>query len=584
MADRLLLDVAYGRRPADRIITGGTLVNVLTGETYPADVAISGTRIAAVGDLPEALRGPDTEIIDARGGYLVPGLIDGHLHIECSKLSVTSFADLVVPLGTTSVVSGLDQILVVDGLPGVRRFLDESKNTGMRIWWGAPAKAPYTVPESTVGHTFGPEQHAEAHTWPECVGVWETVQEMVEHGDPAVMDALDLAERHRLPVFGCAPLSDARRIGGLAAAGVRLDHESYSHEEMLEKLRLGMYGIVRESSVAHFLDENIQVVAKVGARRVAFCTDDVHAADVLAGGHMDKLVRMAVKAGVDPVTAIQMATINCAEMYRIDHLVGSIAPGRFADVLIVDSLEDFRVREVVAGGALVARGGTMIAPTAPPERGAVRPLPVREVTADDLVLRAPEGASQVTVLTMNMTPEQVFVRKRRDVTLPVTGGLVEPSVAEDALLVTVVERYGKTGNMPVAMVSGMGLRKGAIATSAAPDDNNIICVGASRADMAVAINAVVAAGGGQAVVVDGEVAELLPLPVGGIVSDLPAAEMAAAETRLDDLARELGCALPAPLMYLFFLSITAIPDYAITDLGLVDCVALDVIDPIISEA
>ncbi|MGI5489085.1 adenine deaminase C-terminal domain-containing protein [Microtetraspora malaysiensis] len=584
MADRLLLDVAYGRRPADRIITGGTLVNVLTGETYPADVAISGTRIAAVGNLPEALRGPDTEIIDARGGYLVPGLIDGHLHIECSKLSVTSFADLVVPLGTTSVVSGLDQILVVDGLPGVRRFLDESKNTGMRIWWGAPAKAPYTVPESTVGHTFGPEQHAEAHTWPECVGVWETVQEMVEHGDPAVMDAIDLAERHRLPVFGCAPLSDARRIGGLAAAGVRLDHESYSHEEMLEKLRLGMYGIVRESSVAHFLDENIQVVAKVGARRVAFCTDDVHAADVLAGGHMDKLVRMAVKAGVDPVTAIQMATINCAEMYRIDHLVGSIAPGRFADVLIVDSLEDFRVREVVAGGALVARGGTMITPTAPPERGAVRPLPVREVTADDLVLRAPEGASQVTVLTMNMTPEQVFVRKRRDVTLPVTGGLVEPSVAEDALLVTVVERYGKTGNMPVAMVSGMGLRKGAIATSAAPDDNNIICVGASRADMAVAINAVVAAGGGQAVVVDGEVAELLPLPVGGIVSDLPAAEMAAAETRLDDLARELGCALPAPLMYLFFLSITAIPDYAITDLGLVDCVALDVIDPIISEA
>lgn len=584
MADRHLLDVAYGRRPADRVITGGTLVNVLTGEIYPADVAISGTRIAAVGDLPDTLRGPGTEIIDARGGYLVPGLIDGHLHIECSKLSVTSFADLVVPYGTTSVVSGLDQILVVDGLPGVRRFLDESKNTGMRIWWGAPAKAPYTVPESTVGHTFGPEQHAEAHDWPECVGVWETVQEMVEHGDPAVMDALDLAERHRLPVFGCAPLSDARRIGGLAAAGVRLDHESYSHEEMLEKLRLGIYAIVRESSVAHFLEENIQVVSKVGARRVAFCTDDVHAADVLAGGHMDKLVRMAVKAGVDPVTAIQMATINCAEMYRIDHLVGSIAPGRFADVLIVDSLDDFRVREVVAGGTPVARGGAMITPTAPPERGDVRPFPVREITAADLALRAPEGASRVTVLTMNMTPEQVFVRKRRDVTLPVSDGLVEPSVADDALLVTVVERYGKTGNMPVAMVSGMGLREGAIATSAAPDDNNIICVGASRSDMAVAINEVVRAGGGQVVVVDGEVKALLPLPVGGIVSDLPAAEMAAAETRLDDLAREMGCTLPAPLMYLFFLSITAIPDYAITDLGLVDCVELAVIDPITSEA
>ncbi|NUS05249.1 MAG: adenine deaminase, partial [Nonomuraea sp.] len=516
MMDRDLLDVAYGRRPADTIITNGTLVNVLTGELYPAEIGIAGDRIAAVEPVLE--RGPGTEVIDARGGYLVPGLIDGHLHIECSKLSVTSFADLVVPFGTTSVVSGLDQILVAEGLPGVRRFLDEAAATGMRIWWGAPAKAPYTVPESTVGHPFGPAEHRIAHEWPECVGIWETVQEMVEHSDPAVMEALDLARERRLPVFGCAPLSDPRRISGLAAAGVRLDHESYSHEEMLEKLRRGMYGIIRESSVAHFLDENIKAVATAGARRLAFCTDDVHAADILAGGHLDKLVRMAVAAGVDPVTAIQMATVNCAEMYRIDHLVGSISPGRFADVLIVDSLEDFRVREVIAKGVPAARDGRMVTPTPAPERGEVRPFPIAPVTAGDLVLRA-EGA-EATVLTLGFT-EQVFVRRRRDVTLPVVDGVVEPSVEQDALLVTVVERYGKTGNRPVAMVSGMGLRAGAIATSAAPDDNNIICVGASRADMAVAINAVAARGGGQAVVVDGEVRELLPLPVGGIVSDLP---------------------------------------------------------------
>lgn len=576
--DRDLLDVAYGRRPADTIIAGGTLVNVLTGELYPAEIGIVGGRIAAVEPVLE--RGPDTEVIDARGGYLVPGLIDGHLHIECSKLSVTSFADLVVPFGTTSVVSGLDQILVAEGLPGVRRFLDESAATGMRIWWGAPAKAPYTVPESTVGHPFGPAEHRIAHEWPECVGIWETVQEMVEHSDPAVMEALDLARERRLPVFGCAPLSDPRRISGLAAAGVRLDHESYSHEEMLEKLRRGMYGIIRESSVAHFLDENIKAVALAGSRRLAFCTDDVHAADVLAGGHMDKLVRMAVAAGVDPVTAIQMATVNCAEMYRIDHLVGSLSPGRFADVLIVDSLTDFRVREVIANGVPAARDGRMVTPTPAPERGPVRPFPIAPVTADDLVLRA-EG-DQATVLTLGFT-EQVFVRRRRDVTLPVTDGVVEPSVEQDALLVTVVERYGKTGNKPVAMVSGMGLRAGAIATSAAPDDNNIICVGASREDMALAVNTVAEQGGGQAVVVDGEVRALLPLPVGGIVSDLPAAEMAVLEERLDDLARELGCTLPAPLMYLFFLSITAIPDYAVTDLGLVDCVRLEVVDPILTE-
>ncbi|MFE0151274.1 adenine deaminase [Nonomuraea sp. NPDC059007] len=570
-----LLDVAYGRRPADTIITNGTLVNVLTGEIYPAEIGIFQDRIATVG--PALQRGPETRVIDAAGGYLVPGLIDGHLHIECSKLSVTSFADLVVPLGTTSVVSGLDQVLVVEGLPGVRKFLDESKKTGMRIWWGAPAKAPYTVPQSNVGFTFGPDEHRVAHTWPECVGVWETVQEMVEHGDPAVMQALELAEKHRLPVFGCAPMSDARRIAGLAAAGIRLDHESYSHGEMLEKLRQGIYAIVRESSVAHFLQENIQVVSKAGARRVAFCTDDVHAADVLAGGHMDKLVRMAVKAGVDPVTAIQMATVNCAEMYRIDDKVGSIAPGRFADVLIVDSLEDFRVRDVVAAGELVARDGRLISPTVPPARGQVTKFPVKAVTADDFALRSEQAA--VDVLAIGFT-EQVFVRKRRDVTLPVLNGIVEPSVEKDALLVTVVERYGKTGNMPVAVVSGMGIREGAIATSAAPDDNNIICVGASRADMALAVNAVAEMGGGQVIVVDGQVRERLPLPIAGIVSDLPAAEMAVAEQRLDDLARELGCTLPSPLMYLFFLSITAIPDYAVTDLGLVDCVNLEVVEVI----
>ena len=275
-----------------------------------------------------------------------------------------------------------------------------------------------------------------------------------------------------------------------------------------------------------------------------------------------------------------MATVNCAEMYRLDHLIGSIAPGRFADVLIVDSLDDFRVRDVVAAGELVVRDGAMITPTVPPARGEVVPFPVRTVTADDLVLRAPEGATSVNVLTLNFT-EKVFVRKRRDVTLPVTNGLVEPSVADDALLVTVVERYGKTTNMPVAMVSGMGLTKGAIATSASPDDNNVICVGADRADMAIAINEVVRLGGGQVIVVDGEVVGSLPLPIGGIVSDLPAAEMAVREERMDDLIRGLGCELPAPMMYLFFLSITAIPDYAVTDLGLIDCVKLEVISPFV---
>lgn len=335
---RQLIDAGEGVVKADRIIRGGQLVNVCTGEIYPADVAITGDRIAATGDVA-AYEGPDTEIVDATSKYLTPGLIDGHLHLECSKLSVTMFADAVVRYGTTSVISGLDQFLVVAGLDGVREALREADASPMKIFWGAPFKTPYTLPETTVGFSFGPEEHAETQEWAECFGVWETVAEFVLNRDEKVLRALELAHRNRLPIFGCAPMAAPTTINALAAAGVRLDHESYTAEEALMKLRAGMSLLIRESSVAHFMNENVRTVTEFGAqsRRVGFCTDDMHVADILREGHLDKLVRMAIKAGVRPVEAIQMATLNCAEMYRIDHLVGSLTPGRYADVLIVDS-------------------------------------------------------------------------------------------------------------------------------------------------------------------------------------------------------------------------------------------------------
>jgi adenine deaminase len=584
MPDQRLLDVAYGKAHADLAIENARLVNVLTAEVYPANVAISGSRIAAVGDLGPRV-GPDTEIIDAEDRYLVPGLIDGHLHVECSKLSITMFADAVVRFGTTGVISGLDQIYVVAGLDGVREFLDEAANSPLKVFWGAPFKAPYTLPGSTVGFTFGPEEHKVAQQWPECVGVWETVQEFVENRDPDSLAAIEMALKNRLPVFGCAPMVDAARISGLAAAGIRADHESYSAEETLEKLRNGMQVMIRESSVAHFLEENVKVLTHEGVNpgRIAFCTDDVTASDVLRHGHLDRLVRMAIAAGVEPVTAIQMATINCAQMYRIDHLVGSIAPGRFADVLVVDSPESFNVMQVIASGKLAAVDEKMTEEPAPPQRSefVMRSFRVPEVSADDLRVEAGQESGRVRVLAMEMTPEVAFVRKRRDVVLEVRGGSVLPDVEQDALYVAVVERYGKSGNKPVAFVSGFGLEAGAMASSAAPDDNNIICVGTDPGDMALAINEVIRAGGGQAVVRDGEVLALLPLPIGGIVSDLKPEKMAEEEQELDDVARELGCKLPSPFMYLIFLPITAIPDYAITDFGLVDCVKLEVIEPVL---
>lgn len=576
------VDVAYGRAAADVVITGGRLVNVLTGETYQADVAISGSRIAAVGDVHRQ-RGSDTEVIDAEGSYLTPGLIDGHVHIECSKLSVTMFADLVTRFGTTSAVSGLDQILVVAGLEGVRELLTEAEASHLRVFWGAPAKAPYTLPESTVGHRFGPDEHRIAQTWPECVGLWETVQEFLEEGDSEVREALELAARNRLPIFGCAPMSDARRIAGLAATGVRLDHESYSAEETLEKLRNGIHVIIRESAAAPFLEENIRVLTEYGTNpgRVAFCTDDVSATDLLGKGHLDRLVRMAVDAGVEPVTAIQMATINCASMYRIDQQVGAIAPGRFADLLLVDDVADFRPHTVISGGRIVARDQTSLARPVPPERSKLlRDTIVLQKVDGDAVTPHTNDQGSVSVLAMSLSPDVAFVRRRKDALLRVRNGSVLADPDQDILYVAVAERYGKTDNLPIAFVHGFGLRHGAIATSSAPDDNNIVCVGTNGEDMALAINEIASAGGGQAVIRDGEVVDLLPLPIGGVVADLLPEQMAEREQALDRHARDLGSPLPSPFGYLMFLSITAIPEYAITDLGLIDCVNLKPIDPV----
>src|SRR5699024_7227982 len=298
MPNRHLLDVGYGRAYADTIIDNGQLVNVITGEIYPASIAIADGYVAAVGDV-SLQRGPNTASIDAGGRYMTPGLIDGHLHIECSKLSVTMFADLAARYGTTSAISGLDQILVTNGMDGVKEFLSEAEGGPMRVWWGAPAKAPYTVPESTVGHRFAVEDHKTAQVDPQCVGIWETVQEFVEYGDEEVLTAMDMAERNRLPVFGCAPMADSRRIAGYAASGVALCHESYSPEEELEKLRNGINIIIRESTAAPMLRDNIKLVTEMGAPsdRVGFCTDDVTATDILSRGHLDSVVRLAVECG-----------------------------------------------------------------------------------------------------------------------------------------------------------------------------------------------------------------------------------------------------------------------------------------------
>lgn len=247
-----LIRAGRGIVPAHTVIVNGNLVNVMTSEIYKADVAIYEDTIVAVGEVKDYI-GEDTKVIDADNKYLVPGLIDGHIHSECSKLSITSFAKAVVPCGTTSMISGLDEYISVSGLEGLNEIFEEVKASPLKVFWGAPYKTPYTFPQSTVSYNFTKEVHENVQKWPECFGVWETVREAVTEEDENTLGAIVEASKNRLPVFGCAPMARGKELNGYLCSGVRLDHESYDHEEVVEKMRKGMHMLIRESSVTHFL-------------------------------------------------------------------------------------------------------------------------------------------------------------------------------------------------------------------------------------------------------------------------------------------------------------------------------------------
>ncbi|MGB0405246.1 MAG: amidohydrolase family protein, partial [Fusobacterium sp.] len=475
-----LVRAGRGVYPADLVISKGTLVNVMSSEIYPADIAIYKDTIVAIGDVRDYI-GDNTKIIDASGKYITPGLIDGHIHSECSKLSITSYAKAVVPCGTTSMISGLDEYISVSGLEGLKEIFEEIKKSPLKVFWGAPHQTPYTIPQSTISYNFTKEVHEEVQKWPECFGIWETVREFIQEEDENTLGAIAEASKNRLPVFGCAPMARGKELNGYLCGGVRLDHESYDHKEVVEKMRNGMHMLIRESSVTHFLKENIKAVTEVNrafARRVSFCTDDVTATDVLEKGHLDNIVKLSIKEGVDPITAIQMATINSAEAYRIDHLIGSVSPGRIADILLVDNLEEFKVDTVIVNGKIVAKNKKLTYELKAPKRSKLltSKLKCNKVSKEDFEYKVKQKKGKVKVLSMNVIGP--FVRKRRDVLLEVENNIIKPDIENDVLMVSVLERFGKNGNKSLAFCSGWKLKKGAMASSAAPDDNNIVVLGA----------------------------------------------------------------------------------------------------------
>ena len=556
--DRLLA-VARGDAAADVLLTGGGVVDVFTGTVIEANVAVADGLIASVGPVREAV-----EAVDLAGRFLVPGLIDSHVHLESSMVTPFEFARAVVPRGTTAVVTDPHEVANVAGLVGVQWLLAASEGLPLAVLVMAPSCVPATH-LATAGAELDVEDLEVLAQHPRVIGLAEVMNiPGVVLGDPAVHAKINAFEG--LPVDGHGPGLAGDWLQAYAAAGVGTDHETLTPEEAQEKLRLGMRVWLREGTGARNLLDLLPVVTPATSRRCGFCTDDRHPHDLLDEGHIDHLLRLAIANGLDPMTAIQMATLNIAEAYGLDDR-GAIAPGRRADLVVCDDLADFRAAQVFVGGDVVAENGQVVGSWSEPsvDPSAVLRSPVVDFEALDL--RIEDSGADVRVI--GLVPGQI-----------VTEHLIEGLAAQDGHLVAdpeaglaklaVIERHRGTGNVGLGFLRGLGPLQGALACTIAHDHHNLIVAGGDDGSMRTAIAEVVRLGGGAVVARGSEVLAGLPLPYAGLISERPLVEV---RGRLDELAaaaRRCGCDHPDPVMALSFVALEVIPSLKLTDRGLVD--------------
>jgi len=580
---RDLAAVASGRRPADLVIRNGRWVNVYSGEILDeSTIVVCGCRIAACGPGLDPTIGPKTTILDADGRYLVPGLLDAHVHVESSMLTIGRFAEAVVPRGTTGAFIDPHEIANVLGLDGVRWMVDEARTTPMRIYVQIPSCVPAAPGLETNGATIGPDDVAEAMGWDGVIGLGEVMNYPgVASGDEAVHATIAAALRAGGVIGGHYASDD---LGGpfraYAASGPSDCHEGTRPEDASARVRLGMAAILREGTACRNVAEQARAVTEGGidSRHVLLCTDDRHPGTLIHDGHMDDVVRIAIRAGIPAITAIQMATLNTAEHFGVAGDVGSIAPGRFADLLIVGDLDELIADEVIAAGAVVAKAGTLIDPIAPydfPTEARASVTVPAPLAPDDFEVRAPDGLDAVTCRVIRRIDGQVLTKQEIE-TFPVDRGVVVPQ--GDIAHLAVVERHRGTGRIGRAFVAGFGFTGScALAATVAHDSHNLLVVGSDRACMAAAANRIVEMGGGFCVVRDGASAAEIPLPIAGLMSDAPAAGVAARADALQRALSDCGCEVSDALTALSFLALPVIPALRLTDLGLVDVERFEIV-------
>ncbi len=573
-----------GRRPADLVVRAGRWVCVQSGEILPGtDVAIAGERIAYVGEDASHTIGEHTLLVEADGRHLVPGLLDGHMHVESSMLTISEFVRAVVPHGTTGIFIDPHEIANVFGLDGVRMMVEEAGRQPIHVWVQMPSCVPSAPGLETAGAALGPAEVAEALSWPGVIGLGEMMNfpGVILGADSPHAEMAETRAAGKVIGGHYASQDLGLPFHGYAAGGPQDDHEGTRLEDAVARIRQGMKVMMRLGSAWHDVAEQLRAITELGLdpRHFILVTDDSHAGTLVEEGHMDHVVRHAIQHGAAPMLAIQLATLNPAEHFGVATEVGQIAPGRYADILLVRDLKEFTVDRVIAKGRVAAEAGELR--LSPPEfeyptqvRASVHLA--RELVPEDF--RLPVAANgRVQAHVIGVIENQAPTRHLR-LGLSTVAGQLATDLTRDLAKVALVERHRGTGQIQIGLVQGFGFKVPcAVASTVAHDSHHMLVVGTDEASMAVAANELARVGGGQIVVRAGKPIALVELPIAGLMSDEPAERVAAKTKQLLQAFRDCGCSLNNPNMQLSLLALVVIPELRISDKGLIDVNRLEVL-------
>lgn len=583
VVSRTLAKVALGEAFADVVIKNGTLVNVYSGElTEHMDVAVAAGRIAYVGNADHTI-GAQTVVIDATGKYMSPGLLDGHMHVESTMLSVTEFAKAALAKGTTGIFMDPHEIANVFGTEGVRLMHEEGQQLPLKVFTTFPSCVPATNGLEDAGASLEVTDIKEGMQWDNVVGLGEVMNfPGVVYGDPKMCGEIEETIKCGKTVTGHFPSDDDRMLQAYMASGVTSDHETVTREQGLHKVRMGMHLMIREGSAWHDVKEVIKVVTedKVNTANISLVTDDVSPQTLVEKGHLNHVVRRAIEEGVDPVTAIQMVTINVARYFKMEQDLGSITPGKCADILLINDLQKVEPSTVITDGQVVFDNGKLTVDFPDfvyPEHIRNSMNVKRELTAEDFKLASRSNQDKTKVNVINIIENSARTEKMTAM-LGVEKGIIQPDVEQDIIRLACIERHRGTGQISLGFTHGFQLKAGAVASTVAHDSHNLIVMGINEQDMALAANELVKMGGGMIVVENGKVLAQVPMTIAGLMSDKSLLEVVEEVAELEKAWKQIGCPLNAPFMTFSLIALPVIPEIRISNRGIVDVTQFKLIE------